>query len=749
MPTYMASVVAVLLAGSAATAATLGPVQNPVFFGKPFVANIAVGGGSEAMTCVETKLAYGGVPTLGTYYTLSGNTLQIRNNQAINDAVVDLSVSIDCENPISRNYTMLPEAPTAVAAAVQADAIQARSEQAPKGVARAKHQPTKFGSTGNQNAFGVEVGVADYIEVQPDPLAERRRQQEQERRARQQAQAEAERAQLQAVQDRQRRLAESNRATNESSSGGLALASAQQALLDNLPEPSLRMEDARLEVDSFDWTMQAPEMLASAELLSQPDDLAREQARRAWAEIAGKVEGFDAEGWEFADVADAGRSAAASSSGDSEVAALKAQLAQEQASKRTSLLWSWALFVLALLLGLLLWLARRKKAAAEQAERQQAWWQESSVMAAVGQGEEDGSDWVDTDSSASGLKYRSKVVPQVDNYGGFVEDLPLPEVTANLSADEALMEFGLSQLDPDEEEERIRAAQAITDDLVDVRQQAEFFKALGQYDQADKLLREYLQKSPEASPLIYLDLLGIYYAAGNQVTFASLREHFNETFNAHIPDFAHFGNEGQGLEHYTRPLSRIQALWGGPEVIRMIEHSIFRRRKAEEEDVFDPLAFRDLLMLYPIALEMVAGEKDLARHVSYVQQASSWLQTQPLGFKDSTAFAPVTATLNTKNGVLDAIDGQAESVSTSAEQTPIEGGRIPADQGRNITPDADLEHLNIDLELPSDEGLGMMATVFDGVDFEIDEAPTSLEIDPETLDLELDEGDSSDAPKNS
>ncbi len=713
----LAAAVALLVASSAGQAASLGAVQNAVFFGKPFVANIPMGHLDDAPGCIETKLLYGDAPVAGTYFNVSGSTLQVRNSQAINDALVSLSVSVGCDTPNRRNYTLLPEAPVLREVAMQADEAQRRAESH---IDRQGAVATKYGSTGNQNAFGVESGIADYIVVQPDPQTELRQKQEVEQRARDRARQVEERALAQAEKARADRLAQAERERQA------ALAAPQDDSsprpLGLLQEPSSGEALPRLELDGghMDWILQDPGLGGSSELLSLPNEAAREQARAAWAELAAQVPGFAEDGWDFgagtaATTAAASGSGTASKAQQQEIDQLKKDLAQAKSSKRSSLLWSWLLFGLAGLIGLLLWRARRQQVSKEQ-ERQSAWWQEQEGLSP-------NDDVRDSNYSTEpgNLGYRSKVVPQVDSLGAFVEDLPAPEINENLTADEALLEFGLSQLDPDEEHERVLAARAITESLVDLRQQADFFVALGQYEQAETLLVSYLEANPESSPLIYLDLLGIYHGAKREDRFESLREHFNSTFNANIPRYAYYGREGNGLEHYERALSRIQALWGSPQVIRVIEHSIFRRRQAEAEEAFDTLAFRDLLMLYAMALELVAEGDDLKRHQSYVRTAANWLQTAPgnLAAMEQAAAQGVPAFLNTSNGSFEAVGDAGGPASDALAQT-----------GNVVTGD------DFDLTLPDDEGLGEAATVFNEVDFEID-SPTLLDGDPSLADLDL------------
>jgi hypothetical protein len=144
-----------------------------------------------------------------------------------------------------------------------------------------------------------------------------------------------------------------------------------------------------------------------------------------------------------------------------------------------------------------------------------------------------------------------------------------------------------------------------TEELFDVQQQADFFISLGEDAQAIKVLREHIDESLVPSPLAYLDLLKIYHRLDQSDAYEALRVDFNSRFNAGAPAFEQFSDEGRGLEYYERALARIQALWPEPRVLDVIEQSIFREEHDPEAEVFDLEAYRELLLLYAMAKEMI------------------------------------------------------------------------------------------------------------------------------------------------
>lgn len=140
-----------------------------------------------------------------------------------------------------------------------------------------------------------------------------------------------------------------------------------------------------------------------------------------------------------------------------------------------------------------------------------------------------------------------------------------------------------------------------SDDLFDIRQQAEFFVSLGQTDQAVRILENRISESGESSPLAYLDLMKIFHSLGLKADFRQVREDFNLLFNVRVPEFAGFDNEGRDLEAYPEILATLADVWGKPEVFANIEALLFRDQWTSQREALDLAAFRDLLMLHAVA----------------------------------------------------------------------------------------------------------------------------------------------------
>jgi hypothetical protein len=213
------------------------------------------------------------------------------------------------------------------------------------------------------------------------------------------------------------------------------------------------------------------------------------------------------------------------------------------------------------------------------------------------------------------------------------EPVAPPKVTAvdvDLGVDETMFESlktrtlassGMAPLPPIDHRDFVsstaggpRAVNA--EELFDIQQQADFFISLGQHDQAIEVLKNHISDNVETSALAYLDLLKIYHTLGSRADYDALREDFNRVFNAQVPVFDAFSDESSGLEAYHNAMARIVALWPSHKVLEVIEESIFRKPGSGDGEAFDLEAYRELLMLYAIAKEVVVDPYDGSGEVS-------------------------------------------------------------------------------------------------------------------------------------
>jgi hypothetical protein len=136
--------------------------------------------------------------------------------------------------------------------------------------------------------------------------------------------------------------------------------------------------------------------------------------------------------------------------------------------------------------------------------------------------------------------------------------------------------------------------------MLDVRQQAEFFMALGQHDEAIKVLESSINESAEANPLVYLDLLKLFHTLSRRAEFDRYRDDFNLQFTGLVSGYARFQMEGNGLDNYADICNQIVALWPSDDALDYIEMCLVRQPQDEPGQGFDLEAFRDLLTLHGV-----------------------------------------------------------------------------------------------------------------------------------------------------
>ncbi|MES2949019.1 MAG: hypothetical protein V4858_10805 [Pseudomonadota bacterium] len=144
-----------------------------------------------------------------------------------------------------------------------------------------------------------------------------------------------------------------------------------------------------------------------------------------------------------------------------------------------------------------------------------------------------------------------------------------------------------------------------SEELMDVRQQAEFFMSLGETQKAIDVLTTRIAQVGESSPLVCLDLLKIYHKLGREPEYEFMRQEFNNWFTGRVPVIDDFRNEGQSLERYPEVIDRIVALWPDPRVLEYIENCIYHHSSDVYEPEFDLLAYRELLLLHGVAKRIV------------------------------------------------------------------------------------------------------------------------------------------------
>lgn len=165
--------------------------------------------------------------------------------------------------------------------------------------------------------------------------------------------------------------------------------------------------------------------------------------------------------------------------------------------------------------------------------------------------------------------------------------------------------------------------------IAELRQQAEFFVALGQTDQAVIVLEKLVHDSDVPDPNVLLDLLGLLHSLSKKIEFQRCRDTFNHAFNGVVPEFFRFRSEGQSLEAYPVTLANIVAHWSTPGALDCITGYLVRRTGQALGTSLDLAAFRELLLLQAISQQLNVDGGD--RPAPSVEPPDANLQEPPVG----------------------------------------------------------------------------------------------------------------------
>jgi hypothetical protein len=401
-------------------------------------------------------------------------------------------------------------------------------------------------------------------------------------------------------------------------------------------EPARKPSRARLKLDVLDLAAERdPVLRFSSELLTMPSTNAvqRATAIALWQALNAQPQDILRDTQRLKSLeTDVASMLAQSRKTEAAVTQLRVELEQARSERYNNWLvyGLGALLMLASVLGIFLWAQSRRQTSEFS---RGPWWRRGM----------DAQDDLEIPESAShGLEstvhdlsnhsgWATGAAPDVDlDAGEFMRARPKisrePQLAERVEPTDAKDNPGFSSSLPGAP--RIVNAE----ELSDVQHQADFFMSLGQFDKALDVLHHHITESEETSALVYLDLLDLYHHLNRKVDYELLRKDFNEIFNAEVSAFDQYNPESNGLEFYPSALSRIESLWPTPRVLDAIEESIFRK-PGSNGDVFDIAAYRELLLLYAIAKEIVdqpAAGTELAGSSSSSESGFSNTSSQPL-----------------------------------------------------------------------------------------------------------------------
>jgi tetratricopeptide (TPR) repeat protein len=146
-----------------------------------------------------------------------------------------------------------------------------------------------------------------------------------------------------------------------------------------------------------------------------------------------------------------------------------------------------------------------------------------------------------------------------------------------------------------------------TKEMLDVRQQADFFMALGRHEEAIAVLESGIARTADANPLVYLDLLKLFHTLSRKSDFDLCRDKFNQLFTCLVPIYTNFHLSGNSLDAYPQVCAQIANLWPTSQAIEYIEFCLVRTPADAPEQGFDMEAYRDLLLLDSMAKQLGAS----------------------------------------------------------------------------------------------------------------------------------------------
>ena len=378
---------------------------------------------------------------------------------------------------------------------------------------------------------------------------------------------------------------------------------------------------ARLKLEALDLTIDRdPTLRASPELLSVPAATERERSAAAalWRALTAQPQDIlrDAERLQYLENS-VRNLQIQSQKNQVTLSALGTQLEQARSERYANLLVYVLLVLLLLAIGGVAYLWRQRGLLRITNDNELPWWRKNKST-------EKG--WADSGRDDGVSKFAGAPVSQNlnarkgKNSFGAAHDLDIDLDLGESGYSESKHFASQSQLDSlpslpsrdrsDFAMSMTHMARAVkAEELFDVQQQADFFVSLGQHEQAIEVLRNHISDNAQTSALVYLDLVNLYHQLNRKADYEVLRDDFNDRFNAKIPTFELYSDISPGLESYQEALSRIEALWPSPKVLDIIEDSIFRKPDTNDE-VFDLGAYRELLLLYAIAKEIITPESN-------------------------------------------------------------------------------------------------------------------------------------------
>lgn len=650
------------------SAATLGALSGSVRLGSPLDVSVPIQWGADESPeslCIRPEVFFGDVP-LGagavTFQVQPSDTrsgvIRIRSRQAVNEPFVAVALRVGCSAVFQRRYTVLADFPVG-------ESANAETASSPVVARSAGVQAVPAPSAGRPVPLDAPVARASGRATSADGLA-------------------------------------LDVALGASSSARPRSVVRQPAESSRVRGPRLELLPADLgEVPDLD-----PSLRLTFNLTAEPsaNDEQRRAAAAAWRLMGASWDDQVAMALQF----DALQTQSANwrqtqQEQGAALDALRARNAELEAQRFTHplVLGLAALAVAGLLAAFVFW--RRQGVSAKSAGDAPQWW------SGAGDDRDDAASPSDADLRGEATTLKS---PLTHAYGADGKTLAVSKVTLPSSraaaaapaadaAEEPAKAAPVSQAAPLSTFERrdfmpslMGVSRSVaTEELLDVQQQADFFVSLGDNEQAVRILRTHIAESVEPSPIFYLDLFKIFHKLNRQDDYDALRGEFNQVFNAEAPPFEEFTVQGQGLEAFPAALAAISAHWPAPQVLDVIEQYLFR--SPGQADVFDLDAYRELLMLYGVAKEIISVAS-LAEQAVLPQIADPLPPPRATGVAAGSGSAPTMA-MDLEMAPMHNLEATRSSWQDPIPELPEKAGDRPKtgdepkNKGKNV--DVDLDFL--------------------------------------------------------
>lgn len=493
--------------------------------------------------------------------------LHVRSTAPVDEPVVTIYLKVGCTQGMTRRYVLLAEIPP------EALVESTRTSRLPS----LMKAPSRSGASTNSTFESQDSAMASTGKSRPEPISRRAESSAKTRRP--------------AGDDAAAPLVSPQRVPSV----------ARRKKTDDEPRGRGR---PRLELDPAELLAERdPVLRSSMELLSMPDDspTRRAEAVALWRAIRATPEDVLKTQQQLQALgADVETLRNQSRKSESLITGLHTQLRQAQAERYGNPLVYSLLVLLLLALASVAYFWGQRRSSAKQ-----HWWNASPDIPGNGTPEQSNSASVSGTQPPETMAQQDSqdTPPPPDTHGAHPAPRPSPPKVPNppVPVPVQVAMPGLDRLDFDAN----GTGRAVkVDELFDVQQQADFFISLGEYDKAIATLTDHIAENPETSALAYLDLLEIYHMQGREQEYDAVRQEFSSAFNAEVPAFEDFGVESRGLESYETAMSRITALWPASKVLDVIEESVFRK-PGGGHPAFDLDAYRELLLLYAVATEIV------------------------------------------------------------------------------------------------------------------------------------------------